>query len=227
MDSVEVEIPEDFLIRWLEYIQNEKPEDQRLSKDDIEKYAKDLIKSIKWNRILEQIAKDLDIKLERQDAIRTHADYIKSLYSQFGVDPGTLGDEFFLQQAEGEYDKLDENQRTNINLYAFENKVLDALMEKVKLEEREVTEDMLNAMLEGKQQEKTEEKQEESEQKTETTDEQEQNTEKSESQTDTEKSQEKSDTSEQNHDKSEQQEQTDENPSQENSENTDTQDKTE
>ena len=227
MDSVEVEIPEDFLIRWLEYIQNEKPEDQRLSKDDIEKYAKDLIKSIKWNRILEQIAKDLDIKLERQDAIRTHADYIKSLYSQFGVDPGTLGDEFFLQQAEGEYDKLDENQRTNINLYAFENKVLDALMEKVKLEEREVTEDMLNAMLEGKQQEKTEEKQEESEQKTETTDEQEQNTEKSESQTDTEKSQEKSDISEQNHDKSEQQEQTDENPSQENSENTDTQDKTE
>lgn len=188
MDSVEVEIPEDFLIRWLEYIQNEKPEDQRLSKDDIEKYAKDLIKSIKWNRILEQIAKDLDIKLERQDAIRTHADYIKSLYSQFGVDPGTLGDEFFLQQAEGEYDKLDENQRTNINLYAFENKVLDALMDKVKLEEREITEDMLNAMLEGKQEEKNEEKQEESEQKTETTDEQEQKTESEKSQTDTEKS---------------------------------------
>ena len=180
MDSVEVEIPEDFLIRWLEYIQNEKPEDQRLSKDDIEKYAKDLIKSIKWNRILEQIAKDLDIKLERQDAIRTHADYIKSLYSQFGVDPGTLGDEFFLQQAEGEYDKLDENQRTNINLYAFENKVLDALMDKVKLEEREITEDMLNAMLEGKQ--------EEAEQKNETPDEQEQKTGTAESQTDTEKS---------------------------------------
>ncbi len=160
-DTVEVEIPEDFLIRWLDYVQQDKPEDKRLSKEEIEKYAKDLLKGIKWNRILEQIAKDLDIKLERQDSIRAHADFIKSIYSQYGVDTDQFGEEFFLQQAEGEYDQLSDNERSNIDLYAFENKVLDALMDKVNLEEREVTEEMLNAMLEDKKQpesEQTEEK---------------------------------------------------------------------
>ncbi len=167
MDSVEVQIPEDFLLRWLKYRQENKPEDQKQTEEQLKEQLPSLVKAVKWNRILEQIAEDLGIKLEREDSVRVHAEYMKSLYAQYGIDPNMLGEDFFMQQAEGEYDKLDENQRYSIDSYAFENKVLDALIEKVNLDEREVTEDMFKTLLTedtSKKEEANEEKDENKEQ---------------------------------------------------------------
>ncbi len=161
LSSVEVRIPEDFLLRWLKYRQESKPENERLSDEELEKQIPDLVKAIKWNRIIEQIAEDLDIKLEKKDSVRAHADYMKALYAQYGVDPNMLGDEFFMMQAEGEYDKMSEDQRYSIDTYAFENKVLEALLEKVNLDEREVTIDMFDAMLKEDSKEEKQETEEE------------------------------------------------------------------
>ncbi len=164
MKSVEVQIPEDFLLRWLEYRQEGKPEDQRLTEEQLKEQIPDLVKSIKWNRIIEQIAEDLDVKLEREDSVRAQADYMKAIYAQYGVDPNMLGDEFFLAQAEGEYDKMDEDQRYSIDTYAFENKVLEALFDKVNLEEKQVTAEMFESIVKESQnpqpQEETEQNEE-------------------------------------------------------------------
>ncbi|GEM_PF-125466 len=174
MNSIEVEIPEDFVLRWLEYRQKDKPEDQRLSKEDLEKQLPDLVKAIKWNTILEQIAKDLGIELKREDSVKVHADMLRMSLANYGIDTSQFGEEFFMQHAEAEYDKLSESDRYNIDSVAFENKVLDALLEKVKLDERNVSIDMLEAKLRGEDQkttEKTEEtKEENKEEKTEQAD---------------------------------------------------------
>ncbi len=172
MDSVEVQIPEDFLLRWLKYRQENKPEDQKQTEEQLKEQLPSLVKAVKWNRIIEQIAEDLGIKLEREDSVRVHAEYMKSLYAQYGIDPNMLGEDFFMQQAEGEYDKLNEDQRYSIDSYAFENKVLDALIEKVNLDEREVTEDMFKALLTedtSKKEEANEEKDENKEQQEDST----------------------------------------------------------
>ncbi len=172
MNSIEVEIPEDFVLRWLEYRQKDKPEDQRLSKEDLEKQLPDLVKAIKWNTILDQIAKDLDIELTREDAVKVHADMLRMSLANYGIDLSMLGDDFFMQHAESEYDKLSESDRYNIESVAFENKVLDALLEKVKLDERKVSIEMLEAKLRGEEQKTEEEtkKEENKEEKTEQAD---------------------------------------------------------
>ena len=149
MNTVEVKIPEDFLLRWLEYRQKDKPEDQRQSKEELEKQLPDLVKAVKWNTILEQIAEDLGIKLEREDAVKVHADMLRMSLANYGIDVSQLGEEFFMQHAENEYEKLSESDRYQIDSVAFENKVLEALQDKVKLQERLLSPELLEAKLRG------------------------------------------------------------------------------
>ncbi len=147
MKSVEVEIAEDFLLRWLEKRQKEKEDNKRLTREELEKQLPEIVKSIKWNAIVEQIGEDLGIELEREDAIKVHADMLRMSLMNYGIDLSMLNDDFIMQTAQDGYDKLSEDERYQINTVAFENKVLAALQEKVNLEERTIGAEMLEAKL--------------------------------------------------------------------------------
>ncbi len=179
--STEVKIPEEFIRRWLSYRQKSKKEQDRLSEADIEKILPDLIKQIKWDRILEQIAQDLNIKLEREDALNLHAQMIKSYLQNYGLDVSQFDDSFFYEQAQSQYDKLSEDERYRIDSTAFELKVLNALKDKVKLEEKHVSIDMFDSIIKQANETQTPEQNQDSEQKS---DEQEQSAQTSEQQTD-------------------------------------------
>lgn len=160
MNTIEIKISEGFLKRWLEYRQKNKPQDQKLSKEDIEKQIPEFLQAIKWNTIIEQIGEDLGVKLERKDAIKVHADMLRLSLSNYGIDLSQFGDDFFMQHAENEYDKLKESDRYQIESAAFEKKIFKALKDKVKLEEQEISVDLLEAKIKGqnKEEEKKQEK---------------------------------------------------------------------
>ena len=164
-DNVEVKIDKEGLLDWLEYSEKSKKEEERLSREELKKHIPDLIKSIKWSRIVEKIADDLNVQLERADSLKVQADYIAYSLQQYGIDPSMLGEDFLMQQAEEEYNKLDANGRSQIDLYALENKALAAALEKVNKEEREVTMDFFRSLYKTEE-EKAEENKEETAEET-------------------------------------------------------------
>ena len=164
--TVEVKIDEEGLLDWLEYSEKSKKEEERLSREELKKHIPDLIKSIKWSRIVEKIADDLNVQLERADSLKVQADYIAYSLQQYGIDPSMLGEDFLMQQAEEEYNKLDANGRSQIDLYALENKALAAALEKVNKEEREVTMDFFRSLYKTEEEKAEENKEEKEEKKT-------------------------------------------------------------
>lgn len=77
MDQVEVELPADFLKRWIM-----QTSEQEITEEQLEKEFPEYLKDLKWNLVSTHLAKQHEIKVEHED-VNEHAKNM--IRSQFGA----------------------------------------------------------------------------------------------------------------------------------------------
>ena len=135
-----LELPDDFLKRYLTSI-NKDTEPAKIE----EEYPRTR-EEIVWQLIKEKVAKQYDVKIEKEDQMRLARIYAAQQFAQYGI--GNVPDET-LDRYAGE---LMENKdyAKEINRRAFEDKVFATIRDNVGLTEKNVTVEEFNKLFEEK-----------------------------------------------------------------------------
>ncbi len=136
----DLELPDEFLKRYLISI-NKDTEPAKIE----EEYPRTR-EEIVWQLIKEKVAKQYDVKIEKDDQMRLARIYAAQQFAQYGI--GNVPDET-LDRYAGE---LMENKdyAKEINRRAFEDKVFATIRDKVSLTEKTVSVDEFNKLFEKK-----------------------------------------------------------------------------
>ncbi|MBQ9585000.1 MAG: trigger factor [Muribaculaceae bacterium] len=136
----ELELPDEFLKRYLVSI-NKDTEPAKIE----EEYPRTR-EEIVWQLIKEKVAKQYDVKIEKEDQMRLARIYAAQQFAQYGI--GNVPDET-LDRYAGE---LMENKdyAKEINRRAFEDKVFATIRDKVSLTEKTVSVDEFNKLFDEK-----------------------------------------------------------------------------
>ncbi|MFN3403657.1 MAG: trigger factor [Cytophagaceae bacterium] len=138
-----IELPDDFLKRWL-FVSN----NGKFTMEQINKEYDLYLKELKWNLIKNRIAEDNQIKVENEEVVSKTKDMVRQ---QFGGLSG-MGEEMeetlnkiaenYLQQDKG---------KNYIRLYeqALNDKILSVIKEKVTLEDKKVSVDEFKQIVEN------------------------------------------------------------------------------
>lgn len=143
IEETKMPLPEEFLKRWLLVSNQEK--DKELTKEKVEKDFPYVIKDIKWQLIKNRILKDGDVNLNEDDIKQAAKNYTSNQMAQYGMSHGI--NDIMLNQFADEMLKNDETRRDIIEA-RLEQSVTETLRTKVKLEEKEVTSDEYNKIVE-------------------------------------------------------------------------------
>lgn len=133
----DVELPEEFLKRWV------KTTNKELTEEQLEKEFPMFLDDLRWNMVKGAIAKDNDIKLEEADIMEFAKKVAQSQFAQYGMT--NVPDEHLENYAQ-EILKNQEQSR-NISERAFENKIVDKVKELVKVEPEEISLEDFNKMV--------------------------------------------------------------------------------
>ena len=135
-----LELPDEFLKRYLTSI-NKDTEPAKIE----EEYPRTR-EEIVWQLIKEKVAKQYDVKIEKEDQMRLARIYAAQQFAQYGI--GNVPDET-LDRYAGE---LMENKdyAKEINRRAFEDKVFATIRDNVSLTEKNVTVEEFNKLFEEK-----------------------------------------------------------------------------
>ena len=136
----DLELPDEFLKRYLVSI-NKDTEPAKIE----EEYPRTR-EEIVWQLIKEKVAKQYDVKIEKEDQMRLARIYAAQQFAQYGI--GNVPDET-LDRYAGE---LMENKdyAKEINRRAFEDKVFATIRDKVSLTEKTVSVDEFNKLFDEK-----------------------------------------------------------------------------
>jgi trigger factor len=124
-----IELPKQFLIRWLFAIN-----DGKFTKEQIETDYPSFEKDLKWQLIRDKIAVEQEVKVEEAELVAMAKGYIANQMMQYGM--GQLPEEFIEKYATDLIAKKEE--RRKLAERVVENKVVEWMKEAVKLEEKEV-----------------------------------------------------------------------------------------
>ena len=113
MDKTKIELPEDFLKRWIK-ISNDKPIDDETLNKEFDSY----LKSMKWQLIQGRIFKENDIQISNEEVVEFTKSLLISNYAQYGMPApedkeltetamGLLKDK---EQVNGIYDRITEKK---------------------------------------------------------------------------------------------------------------------
>ena len=145
IDKTDIPLPEDFLGRWLK-LRDEKKE---MTEEQFNEAFPNLLRSFKWQLILDKIIKDNDIKVEPEEVKDLAVELTEMQFQQYyGVPAGSFPREQMEQYATEMFLKKEEEVK---KLYdkKYEDKVVQIVKESVKLDNKEVTVDEFNKMLSG------------------------------------------------------------------------------
>jgi trigger factor len=140
------QIPADFLKRWLKESQSQKDENQ-LTEEQIEEEFPRFIEDVKWDLIKNKIIKDHEIKVEEEEVLELAKKLTMQQFQQYGM--MNLPDEQLEQYAKQVLQQ--EEQKRKMYEQKYEDKVIELIKEKVKLEEKEVTMDEFKKLVEEDQ----------------------------------------------------------------------------
>ncbi|MBN2681399.1 MAG: trigger factor [Bacteroidales bacterium] len=139
VEKTEMPLPEEFLLRWV------KTTNEKLSSEQIDKDFPMFLKDLKWQLIKEKFVKDLELKVSEEDLL-AHAKTIASMqFKQYGIN--FVPDEHLTKYAQDLLKKEDDRRK-----YAekkFEDKVVEAIKEQIKVDEKEVSIEEFNKMFEA------------------------------------------------------------------------------
>ncbi len=138
IEKVQIELPEEFLKRWI------KVTNKNLTEEQIESDFEGFMKDLRWQLIKEKLIKDNGIKVEEED-IKDAAKKMASLqFSQYGM--FNVADEHLENYAS--HILKDEKEKRRLFNKVEEDKILEVIKTKVSLEEKEISQEDFNKMLE-------------------------------------------------------------------------------
>ena len=129
VEKLKIELPDDFLKRWL-LVANDKP----ITKEQLEKEYPSYANMMKWKLIENKIIKNNDIKVTQDEAKDEAAAYVRSQFARYGQVPDETEVTKIAYQI---LTKQDEAQKIYEGLYS--KKVLDVLKTNCKLDTKEVS----------------------------------------------------------------------------------------
>lgn len=138
IEAVPLELPEEFLVRWLKETNKELTEKQ--IEDDFDDFKQDL----RWQLIKNSIINKNEISVSEEETMEMAKSVALSQYQQYGI--YSVADEHLEVFANKILEKPEE--RENLVRRLFEIKVFDLIREKVQLNKKEVTVDEFKALYE-------------------------------------------------------------------------------
>lgn len=138
IEKTEMKFPEEFLKKWLLKV-TEKATPEQIEKD-FDSFRKDL----KWQLIKNKVAKEKDIRITEEELQKEAEIITRFQFSQYGLYYAT--DEQISNYAKETLKREDDAKRIADKI--LDNKVLDALKEVVKIEDKSVTADEFNKLFE-------------------------------------------------------------------------------
>ena len=137
MKKVEkAELPQDFLRRWVK-VNNEKMTDEEL-----EKYFPQMLTELKWQLVKDQLIRQLDIKVEKEDVDAYAKKVAKMQFMQYGL---MHVEDQYLDNFAQEMLKKDDQLRGIVERVA-EEKIFEAEKKIMKVEEKEVSQEDFNKL---------------------------------------------------------------------------------
>ena len=134
------DLPEAFLKRWLIEVNKGK-----YTEDQIEKDFEHFIEDLKWQLIKDKIGKDNDIKVTEEDLLEYAKKYTQMQFAQYyGITD--MPDEHLTNYAQEMLKK--EEERRNFAEKKFEEKIIEFIRQTAKIEEKEISSEKFNKLLE-------------------------------------------------------------------------------
>ncbi|MFC2086785.1 trigger factor [Bacteroidota bacterium] len=130
MKKVKIDLPTEFLKRWLKAANKDK-----ISDEDFEKEYPNFELDLKWQLIKNKIIKENEIKVEEDEIIDLAKKLTKAQFVQYGMN--NVPDENITSYAENLLKK--EEDRNRLYEQKMEEKVIQFIRDNVKLEEKEVS----------------------------------------------------------------------------------------
>ena len=147
VEKVDPELPTDFLKRWLKETQ----QGENLSEEDIDNDFPRFQEDLKWDLIKNKIIKENEIQVDENEVLELAKQVTAQQFQQYGL--GNLPDEQ-LEQYAPELLKKEEDRRKFYER-KYEEKVVDHIKEKITLEEKEVTSEEFQKMVQEEQNKQT------------------------------------------------------------------------
>ena len=132
MEKAALQMPAEFLKRWL-YVINE----GKFSKEDIEKDFDGYVKMFTWNYIQKHIIKEADLKVSAEEAEAEAKEFAKAQFAQYGMP--SAPDEMVAGFSKQILDNKEQAQKIYEKLY--ELKVVDYVKSKVSVDVNSVSSD--------------------------------------------------------------------------------------
>ena len=137
VDNTSIEIPRDFLRRWILATNQEK-----ITEEQLDEEFDDYIKEMKWSLISNKIAEDRALKVEHEE-IKQKAK--QAVFAQFGMmNSDMMNDERFDPIVDNYLQAENGNNYMRIYNQARADKVLDEIKKEITIEEKEVSTDEFN-----------------------------------------------------------------------------------
>jgi len=138
IEKTDLPLPEEFLKKWLLRV-NEKTTDEQIEKE-FDSFREDL----KWQLIKNKVAKDNEIKITEEELQKEAETATRYQFQQYGLFYAT--DEQISNYAKETLKREEDAKRIAEKI--LEDKVLDLMMEQVKLEDKKVTAEEFNKLFE-------------------------------------------------------------------------------
>jgi len=143
MSKIDISLPETFLKRWILTINHDKDD---ITEESLETEMPKYLDDLKWQLIKNEIIKANDLKIEEADILEVAKKSAKMQFMQYGL--SNIPDEHVESYAK---DMLkQEEQQRNISETAAQEKVLGFIKDAVKIEEKTISRDEFNKLIEKK-----------------------------------------------------------------------------
>ncbi|PTN07264.1 trigger factor [Mangrovibacterium marinum] len=139
VEKIGMELPEEFLKRWLKATNNE------LTDEQIDTEFDGFMKDLRWQLIKDRIVRDNEIKIDEADVKEVAKQMAAYQFSQYGMH--NVPDEH-LENYAGHI-LGNEEERRRVTQKALDDKVLETIKSKVALEEKAISFDEFNKLLEN------------------------------------------------------------------------------
>lgn len=137
MKKVEkVELPADFLRRWV------KTNNEKMTDEELDKNFPQMLEELKWQLVKDQLMKQLDIKVEKEEVEEYAKKVARMQYMQYGL---MHVDDQYLTSFAQEMLKRDDQLRAMVERVA-EEKIYAAERKIMKVEEKEVSQEEFNKL---------------------------------------------------------------------------------
>ena len=137
VEQVKVELPEEFLKRWLLAVNKEATEEQVNNEFDA------FIDDLKWQLIKNTIGKENELKVSQEETEDFAKQMARAQYQQYGI--FDIPEEQLVSFSKMILEKPEEAERINNKL--FEDKVIEVVKEKVTVEETEISQEEFNKLM--------------------------------------------------------------------------------